>query len=601
MAQPSSIIRSLNGKNLYYSFIAGAQKIFEHQDYLNKINVFPVPDADTGTNLASTMLSIVNTRIPTGNVKVAAMAIADAAITGARGNSGIIFAQFLYGFGNEIKSNSDIDVISFAEVLKKAVRYAYDAIANPVEGTMITVIREWAEFIDSIKNSTDNFIQLLIEAYKKAKQSLQETQHKLEVLARNKVVDAGAKGFVVFLEGMIEFLKHGKLRHLITAWKLAKAGTIPETVHTKINYRYCTEALVSSEKIDSLTIRKNIERYGDSLVIAGSTQKLHIHIHTDKPAELFGVLARYGDITYQKVDDMFMQNEVARKRKWNIGLVTDSTCDLPQEIMDRYQIQMVPIILHADGTQYLDKLTMTAERFYQLMEHVKKFPSTSQPGIQEFVNKFNFLASHYDSIISIHLANALSGTWSSSLKAAENSSKLSGKKITVIDSKSISSGLGLLVYRVALAIEKGWSHEEIVEKAQEWIGKITLLVSPQNLKSFVKGGRVSPMKGFIANLLNLKPIISLDPNGKAILLEKAFSRNGNIRKVLKRVRELSRQKKIWEYAVVYSNRETRKAAEWYASELTKILGKKPAYIYSISPVIGIHAGRGTVALTMMFE
>jgi DegV family protein with EDD domain len=235
------------------------------------------------------------------------------------------------------------------------------------------------------------------------------------------------------------------------------------------------------------------------------------------------------------------------------------------------------------------------------MDHVKKFPSTSQPGIQEFVNKFNFLASHYDSIISIHLANALSGTWSSSLKAAENSSKLSGKKITVIDSKSITAGLGLLVYRVALAIEEGWSHEIIVEKIKEWIGKISVMVSPQNLRSFVKGGRVSPMKGFIANVLNLKPVISLDTNGKAILLEKAFSRNGNIRKVLKRVKKLCQERNIWAYAVVYSNRETRKAAEWYASELTKILGKKPAYICSISPVIGIHAGKGTVALNMMFE
>jgi fatty acid-binding protein DegV len=109
------------------------------------------------------------------------------------------------------------------------------------------------------------------------------------------------------------------------------------------------------------------------------------------------------------------------------------------------------------------------------------------------------------------------------------------------------------------------------------------------------------MKGFIANLLNLKPIISIDKEGKAIMSEKAFSQKGNIRKVLKVVKKLSENRKIWEYAVVYSNRETKKTAEWYATQLEKILGKKAAFIYSISPVIGIHAGRGTIALTMMFE
>ncbi|MCX6233710.1 MAG: DegV family EDD domain-containing protein [Bacteroidetes bacterium] len=601
MNEQLSTVRSLNGKNLYYSVIAGAHKIFEHQDYLNKINVFPVADADTGTNLASTMQFIVNSPIPTGDVKVAAMAIADAAIVGARGNSGIIFAQFLYGFGNEIKGNKDIDVIRFAEIILRAVRYAYDAIANPVEGTMITVIREWAEFIYSIKNNTDNFLHLLTEALKIAKESLKETQKTLAVLAKNKVVDAGAKGFVYFLEGMIEFFKTGKLRQLIKSWKLVKAVVIPEATHGKINHRYCTEALITGEGFDNTSLKKSILHFGDSLVIAGSPQKVHVHIHTDEPAELFQILTKYGHITYQKVDDMFLQNEAAHRRKWDIGLATDSTCDLPQELMDRYQIHMVPVTLIADGTQYLDKLTITAEQFYQLIEHVKQFPTTSQPGIQEFINKYSFLASHYPSIIAVNLSKALSGTWSNSLKAAENVAGISGKKISVINSKSISGGLGLLIYRMALAIENGWTHEKIVKKTEEWIDKISVLVSPQNLKSFVRGGRVSPMKGFIANLLNLKPIITIDKEGKAIMFEKAFSQKGNIRKVLKVVKKLSDNRKIWEYAVVYSNRETKKTAEWYAIQLEKILGKKAAFIYSISPVIGIHAGRGTIALTMMFE
>jgi dihydroxyacetone kinase-like predicted kinase len=192
-------IRELDGKLLYYSFLSGAQRIFDNQKLLNKINVFPVNDADTGTNLASTMRSIMDAIIPTDNLKETAVALGDAALTGARGNSGIIFAQFLYGFGNEIKTGATMDIKSFAESMRNAVNYAYEAIANPVEGTILTVIKDWAEYLYTLKDIIDDFIKLLIEAFGRAQQSLAETTAKLPVLARSNVVDAGAKGFVVFL------------------------------------------------------------------------------------------------------------------------------------------------------------------------------------------------------------------------------------------------------------------------------------------------------------------------------------------------------------------------------------------------------------------
>ena len=164
MAEVTQKIKELDGRQLYQSFLAGAQRIFEQQKLLNKINVFPVADADTGTNLASTMRSIIDAIIPTDNLKQTAVAMADAALSGARGNSGIIFAQFLYGFSNELIADKPLDIKSFAESMKKAVAYAYDAIANPVEGTILTVIKEWAEHLDKIKDRIDDFIKLRIEA-----------------------------------------------------------------------------------------------------------------------------------------------------------------------------------------------------------------------------------------------------------------------------------------------------------------------------------------------------------------------------------------------------------------------------------------------------
>ena len=234
-------IKELDGKQLYYSFLAGAQRIFEHQKLLNKINVFPVADADTGTNLASTMRSIMDAIIPTDNLKQTAVALADAALIGARGNSGIIFAQFLYGFSNEIKSDETIDIQSFAESIKKAVAYAYDAIANPVEGTILTVIKDWADYVYLLKDKFDDFIKLLVEAYNRALESLAATTRKLEVLARAHVVDAGAKGFVFWLEGIKDFFTLGAEKALRKMEQTDSASEeAVEMPHDEITFRFCT-------------------------------------------------------------------------------------------------------------------------------------------------------------------------------------------------------------------------------------------------------------------------------------------------------------------------------------------------------------------------
>ena len=123
--------------------------------------------------------------------------------------------------------------------------------------------------------------------------------------------------------------------------------------------------MLDGDKIDKAIIKKNIEQFGDSLVVAGSPSKLRIHIHTDEPAQLFEELHRHGEITFQKVDDMVMQNQVMTNRKASIALVTDSTCDLPDEILEKYQIQVVPLSVHIGKSYYLDRLTLNADKFYK--------------------------------------------------------------------------------------------------------------------------------------------------------------------------------------------------------------------------------------------
>ena len=599
MTEQHQKIQELDGKQLYYSFLAGARRIFENQKILNKINVFPVADADTGTNLASTMRSIMEAIIPTDNLKQTATAMADAALSGARGNSGIIFAQFLYGFSNEINTEEKLDIRSFAESMKKAVAYAYDAIANPVEGTILTVIKEWAEYLDAFKDRIDDFIKLLIEAYNKALEALAGTTGKLEILAKTHVVDAGAKGFVYFLEGIKDFFTLGQSSASDQA-HLAETVEDPfEIPHDLITFRFCTEALIIGKDLDKKRIFSYLESCGDSLVVAGSRTKLRVHIHTDHPIEVMAQLQRYGDVIYQKVDDMIFQNNILLNRKSDVALLTDSTSDLPQELIDRYQIHVVPLNINFGDSYYLDRLTINPEKFYQRLERSDVAPTTSQPSAKDFQNKYEYLSTLYEKILGIHLTGAMSGTFGHSSISGKEVAEQTGKPIRVIDSRVVTGALGLLVIRAARALEQGISYEDLSARILEWIPKTRMRISVQTLKYIVRTGRVSPMKSFIARMLDLKPIIALDDEGKAVLFGKSFTEKGARRKVIAEIEHLLKKNRIWEYAITHAaNLET---SHFYADEMERLTGKKPLYLEHASPALVTHAGPGVVCISLMLE
>ncbi len=595
------LVRTLDGRSFYYAFLAGAQRIFENQGLLNKMNVFPVADADTGTNLASTMRSIVDSPIPTNNIKMTAAALADAALVGARGNSGIIFAQFLYGFSNEIQNEENLTVEKFSRSITKAVTYAYEAIANPVEGTMISVIREWAEFINTVKELIDDFVELLIKAFQVAKESLADTTRQLEVLARANVVDAGAKGFVLFLEGMIDFFKNRQsIRRLAIPMNDMTMDEVVTDSHEEVTFRYCCEAMLALDLHPGQTkdtIKSAISNMGDSMVVAGSEKRLRIHIHADEPIKLFEAISKRASITYQKVDDMVMQKEISHNAKWPIALVTDSTCDLPAEILEKYQISMIPLTLQVGASLFLDRTTIASEQFYNLLESSPVYPSTSQPSYKDFINKYSYLGSHYKSIITIHLSKHFSGTFSNSQRAAKAVSEQNGKEITVLNSNRISSGLGLTVLRAAEAIEQGKTHSEIIDLVESWSTKNHLLVSALTVKYLVKSGRLSHSKGVLGKLLRLRPIIEINDDGKAVTFGKAFNQKGSMKLVMNEASRVLEKGEIWGYAISHiKNPET---ANWYAAQMETLTGKKPLFINECSPVLGVHGGPGTVVLSIM--
>ena len=590
----------INGKFLYYAFIAGGNQILQHQVEINRINVFPVNDKDTGTNLASTVRAVIDNIKPHKSYKTTVNNIADAALMGARGNSGVIFAQFLHGLNRETRNKPIITLPEFAESVKRSIPYIYEAIANPVEGTMLTVIKEWSDFLNTKKEAIHDFKNVIIESFAVLEKSLAETTFKLKVLNKSGFVDAGAKGFVLFIKGIINFIKNRNIRNLIVESEEKISLIHSEELSDEIiTHRFCTEAIIRNVNISKTELQLILSKNGDSVVVAGSESICRMHVHTNHPAELFHQLKDNGTITFQKVDDMVRQQETVLKRKWNIAMVTDSTCDLSQELIDFYQINVVPINLNFGDNHYLDKVTIQPNQFYDLLETYAEFPKTSQINEQAFTNLYSHLASHYDAIIAVHLTGQFSGTYANSVKAGKRISKEFNKPVHVIDSKNLSGALGLLVLKAAKNIETGESVESIIKSLERDIFQVKIFVSVRNLKFMIKGGRVSKPKGIIARMLGLNPVISMDKNGKSILFGKTFSQEASLNKIYQHIKKISVGKTMWNYIILHAN--NLEGAQKAEEKMNAITGMKPVSVVNISPVIGMHGGNGAISISLLFN
>lgn len=429
-------IQYLDGIRFRVAFIAGAQEIIRDKAFLNRINVFPVPDADTGTNLASTVQAVAADLPEDHNLGKVLKAASDSALMNSRGNSGIIFAQFIFGLSAALGASKAITVKQFSKAVKDSVNHAYSSLTHPVEGTILTVMRVWSDKISDLCADADDFEQVLTLSHQTAVRALENTPEQLDVLKKAGVVDSGAKGFVDLLTGIKNFMTEGDLREVP---EFDQPESESEIHHFNgeeiIHYRFCTEALLSDSKLDFVKIKRKAETFGDYVVVAGSPKKLRLHVHTNRPDELFDWLRNLGNLNSLKAEDMQRQFEVSHKRKFPVALVTDSACDLPSEILEKYQINVIPFTLNFGENSYLDKVTITPEKFYQLLETESVHPTTAQPAPALVNNMLEFLMTHYKSVICVHISSGLSGVYNLAVQAAR---EFDENKVLVIDSSQLS-------------------------------------------------------------------------------------------------------------------------------------------------------------------
>ncbi|MFP4020810.1 MAG: DAK2 domain-containing protein [Halanaerobium sp.] len=593
-------ITYLDGKRLYYAFLSGAKEVIANKKELNRINLFPVADGDTGSNLTRTLSVVKNEAVKDNSLTITLNSMGEAALKGAIGNSGIIFAQFINGLKNSIEREDSINVNKFVQAVDYAVNYTYQGINNPVEGTILTVMKDWAESLKYLQNKSSDFAEVMEESLKTAAVSLKKTKTQLKVLREADVVDSGAQAFVLFLEGIVDFIKSGNLNEL-SKERIPEIDSIAEKEigkEEKIDFRYCTEAYIANVDVEIDELRADISDLGDSLIAAGDKRKMRVHIHTNKPPELFIRLNKYADILDQKADDMKMQQAVKYNRKHKTAVLTDSIADLPAEYRDQHQIHLLPLNILVDGTNYLDKLTIDSQNFFDIIDDAEEYPSSAQPPIKKIEDKLNYLAEHYDSIIAITVSSKMSGTYDNLTKAAENIlAEHEGLKIEVIDSRTNSGAEGLLVMEAAEQLEAGKGFAETAEYLKSIREKLYIYVSVSDFKYMVRGGRVSPLKGKVAGFLNLKPIISISREGEGIAFATAFTKKGNYKKIRSILEDHQKQNGIKRFAVVHG--DDLKRAKRYKDSFSELLNIEAEFLESISPIVAMNAGRGSTAIALI--
>ena len=594
-------ITYLDGANFRDSILAAVRRILQAEEYLNKINVFPVPDGDTGTNMMVTMNHIADGAAACQQESFAEMstAIADSALSGARGNSGAILAQFFQGLAEATQDKIKLSTRSFAEAARQAVDRAYEALANPREGTILTVMRDWAAHLNEKAGQTPDFHELFSSALHRAKESLSETPDKLRELKNAGVVDAGALGFVHLLEGIVDFMGAGKISMLKTGAHVKDRlkSLHLENIDIDLSYRYCTECLIIGLGINPKALRKQLSVLGDSLIVVGSDRKVRVHIHTNEPETVFAHAAKFGLLENRKTEDMrrqYFQRQAAEKKK-EIALVTDSTCDLPHNILNKYPIHIIPVLIQAGTRTYRDGVDMKTSEFHKLLRFSKEKITTSQPPPGDFKQIYDKLAGDYQNILSIHLSSRLSGTFQGARLGAKGTSY--EKSVHFIDSLNITAGLGFLVLEAARMIDEGKTIKEIVDVLEGLKKRIKLFINLPTLKYIMRSGRLSVGKGMLASALNVKPIISITPDGRLEQLTVAFGRKNMESKTLQLAVNYAQTLANPQFMVGYV--QSPEVAERYCKELQERFDVRDIPLVEAGPALAVHTGIGSAGIAIM--
>ncbi|WP_411347432.1 DAK2 domain-containing protein [Paenibacillus sp. WLX2291] len=458
--------RSLNGVDFTAMVLAGAAQLHQHAEHVNSLNVFPVPDGDTGTNMNLTMTAgVTELKLhETPSIGQAATILSKGLLMGARGNSGVILSQLFRGFSRSASSRDELNAAQFAAALQQGVEAAYKAVVKPVEGTILTVAKEAAKHAVYYSRRTTDLTDLMGEVLKRAHEALAQTQEMLPVLKQVGVVDSGGQGLVYIYEGFYEYLQHGQATTSTAgnttahtsvssapsavAVKTAPAIDVPVSAQAKletedIEFLYDMEFFINrtlgqaaQARFDEEQFRQALGVNGDSIIVIADDEVIKVHVHSRAPGEVLNLALQYGEITQIHILNMREQHRDLLSAGLDIAPPPELFADIPQQPIQT-QAEAVPPAEEVApyGIIAVSSGDGISEIFRSLgVDIILAGGQTMNPSTEDFVKAAESLAARHIYILPNN---------SNIVLAAQQARDLleESKQITVIPSKSIPQGI----------------------------------------------------------------------------------------------------------------------------------------------------------------
>ncbi len=584
---PRLQIAYLDGQRAWQAFRAGALWVIQHREALDRINVFPVADRDTGTNLALSFHRVLRALGAPGSrdLRRVLQRISEALVTEARGNSGVIFSQFFAGLTEAVGYRRKIRARSLVQAMEHAVRRTYENLEDPREGTVLTVMREAVAGARQAVGGSLDLVDLLEALLQAARRALQRTPDLLDSLKRAGVVDAGGQGFVYFLEGIQQLVHRGN------AALPDGAGPPGENeinlVHAPgtPSFRFCTEAVLQTPgpaQPLARELRGLLRPLGDSLVLSAAHRLVHLHIHTNDPEEVYRRLRQYGTLLRQKAQDM--QAQVAGEERAPLGLVLDSTGDVPLLLQQELGIQVAPQQILVEGQAFLDRVEVTPDQVLAWLQEGRRLTS-SQVSPADMEQAIRRALERAEQVLVLTVSSRLSGTYQTAVGIAR---RFPGR-VWVWDTWSISLGMTLQGLTALDLARQGRSPEEILQILERTRREARLFFTLPTLKYLMRSGRISRLQGRLGMLLGLRLVMALE-EGRIVKKTSALSEKGIRSRVQQLLDRTLDPQQVYDMALAWNtDPRIREILEPYLRKRFRI---RRFLATEITPVISLHTGPG---------
>ena len=566
------------------------------------LNVFPVPDGDTGTNFSLTLRAVADACRALGDesLSVTARTMARGAVLGARGNSGMMLAHFLMGFSEGLEGLDTATAPAIAHALSRGAETLYASLDEPKEGTILTVAREAAAAAERAAHDSPDIAEFMRRMLREGEIALAHTPELLAVLKEAGVVDAGGKGFMRMIEGVVRYIEGDPILPADTRDAAPYSFPAAEvTVAAERDYQFCTEFIVRGEQLPaSNEVRTAMHQFGGSVVVAVISDILKVHVHTDTPEAVFTFAGRWGNLTFRKADDMRAQHRaLSHLERRPVAVVTDTSADLPDAVLDRHHIALVPLQIVFGDEVHLDRVGMKPEEFYRRLRSARQLPTTSQPTPADFVRVFRSALEEADEVVAVLLGSALSGTF----QAAQAAIRAAGlERIHLVDSKAASLCLGLLALRGAELAESGWRAADIARELERVRRQSGVYLTVDTYDNLIRSGRVSRGKAWLAGMLDVRPILGLDLDGRIVPVDRVRGREALVSRMLALVeKNLTPRPKVVRFGVAHV--EAPDVAERIRTALVAAFAPRDCFVSLATGVLGTHVGQGAWAVCWQVE